>query len=84
MHSEIKGLIEFLKTSASAFHAVKNVCDALDENGYIISDETTKTNLPGVFSVGDVRTKPVRQIATAVADGATVSHFIEEHLMEIE
>ena len=35
MHSEIKGLIEFLKTSASAFHAVKNVCDILDESGYV-------------------------------------------------
>lgn len=56
---------------------------ALDENGYAISDETTKTNIPGVFAVGDVRTKPVRQIATAVADGATVSHFIEEYLTTI-
>ena len=56
---------------------------ALDENGYVLSDETTKTNIPGVFAVGDVRTKPVRQIATAVADGATVSHFIEEYLTTI-
>ena len=56
---------------------------ALDDNGYVIADETTRTNIPGVFAVGDVRTKPVRQIATAVADGATVSHFIEEYLTTI-
>lgn len=52
----------------------------IDKNGYIIADETTKTNLDGVFAVGDVRTKPVRQIVTAVADGATASHFLEEYI----
>ena len=52
----------------------------LDKQGYIVADETTKTNVPGVFAVGDVRTKPMRQIVTAVADGATASHFIEEFL----
>ncbi len=52
----------------------------IDENGYIIADESTKTNIPGVFAVGDVRTKAVRQIVTAVADGATASHFAEEYL----
>ena len=53
---------------------------ALDENGYIIADETTRTNVDGVFAVGDVRTKPVRQIVTAVSDGATAVHFAEEYL----
>lgn len=52
----------------------------LDSKGYIIADETTKTNIGGVFAVGDVRTKPVRQIVTAVADGAAASHFAEEYL----
>ena len=52
----------------------------LDEYGYIISDETTKTNVDGVFAVGDVRTKPLRQIVTATADGAVAAHFIEEYL----
>ena len=54
----------------------------LDEQGYIKADETTRTGLPGVFAVGDVRTKPLRQIVTATADGATASHFIEQYLME--
>ncbi len=55
----------------------------IDKNGYIIADETTKTNIDGVFAVGDVRTKPVRQIVTATADGATASHFAEEYLASI-
>lgn len=52
----------------------------LDENGYICADETTKTSIEGVFAAGDVRTKPLRQIVTAAADGATCSHFVEEYL----
>ena len=55
----------------------------IDKNGYIIADETTKTNISGVFAVGDVRTKPVRQIVTATADGACASHFAEEYLANI-
>jgi len=56
----------------------------IDKNGYIIADETTKTNVSGVFAVGDVRTKPVRQIVTATADGASVSRFIEEYLVNLQ
>ena len=52
----------------------------LDESGYVVADETTKTNLPGVYVVGDVRTKPLRQVVTAVADGATAVHMAEEYL----
>lgn len=54
----------------------------LDESGYIIADESTKTNIPGVFAVGDVRTKVMRQIITAAADGAVASHYVEEYLAE--
>ncbi len=52
------------------------------ENGYIVADETTKTPFPGVFAVGDVRTKVLRQVVTAVADGAVAAHFCEEYLAE--
>lgn len=52
----------------------------LDDGGYIVADETTRTNLPGVFAVGDVRTKPLRQIVTATADGAVASKFAEEYI----
>lgn len=54
----------------------------LDSAGYIIADESTRTNLPGVFAVGDVRTKVMRQVVTAVADGAVASHYAEEYLAE--
>lgn len=53
---------------------------ALDPGGYVIADESTRTNLPGVFAVGDVRTKAVRQVVTAVADGAVAAHYAEEYL----
>ncbi len=53
----------------------------LDKNGYIIADESTKTNIDGVFAAGDVRTKDLRQIVTAVADGAVAVHFAEEYIM---
>lgn len=52
----------------------------LDSEGYIAADETTKTNIPGVFVAGDVRQKPLRQIVTAASDGAVASKFAEEYL----
>ena len=52
----------------------------LDPSGYIAADESTRTSLPGVFAVGDVRTKALRQVVTAVADGAMAAHFAEEYL----
>ena len=52
----------------------------MDEAGYVIADESTKTNIPGVFAVGDMRQKPLRQIVTAVADGAVASKFAEEYV----
>lgn len=53
----------------------------LDAAGYIVADESTATNLDGVFAVGDVRTKQLRQIVTATADGAAAAHAAEEYLM---
>lgn len=50
-------------------------------DGYIIAYESTKTNIDGVFAVGDVRTKKVRQIVTATADGAVAAHFAEEYTL---
>lgn len=52
----------------------------LDSSGYVVADETTKTSFPGVYAVGDVRTKPLRQVVTAVADGAVAVHMAEEYL----
>ena len=52
----------------------------LDPAGYIMAGENTETNLPGVYAVGDVRTKELRQIVTAVADGAMAAHMAEQYL----
>ena len=52
----------------------------LDSAGYVVAGESTKTNIPGVFAVGDVRTKTLRQVVTAVADGAVAVHYAEEYL----
>lgn len=52
----------------------------MDDSKYIVAGESTETNLPGVFAIGDVRTKALRQVVTAVGDGATASYYIEEYL----
>ena len=52
----------------------------LDEQGYIVAGEDTKTDIPGVFVAGDVRTKSLRQVVTAVSDGAVAADKAEEYL----
>ena len=52
----------------------------LDPNGYIDAGETLETNVPGVYAVGDVRRKDLRQVVTAVSDGAAAVHQIEAYL----
>lgn len=56
----------------------------MDSSGYIVAGESTQTSVPGVFAVGDVRTKVLRQVVTAVADGAMAAHYAEAYLMEME
>jgi thioredoxin reductase (NADPH) len=52
----------------------------LDESGYVVAGEDTKTSIPGVFAAGDVRTKELRQVITAASDGATAAHMAGEYL----
>lgn len=56
----------------------------LDHEGYIWADESTKTELPGVYAAGDVRTKKLRQIITAASDGALAAHEAEEYLAKLK
>lgn len=56
----------------------------LTDDGYILAGEDTQTNIPGVYAVGDVRAKALRQIVTAVADGAMAAHMAERWLTERE
>lgn len=52
----------------------------LDENGYVKADETCATSVPGVFVAGDIRTKPLRQVVTAVSDGAVAAEGAAAYL----
>ena len=57
---------------------------ALDAHGYVVADESTRTAIDGVYAVGDVRTKVLRQVVTAVGDGAVAAHYAEEYLATVE
>ncbi len=53
---------------------------SLNETGYVIAGEDCKTDVPGIFAAGDLRTKHLRQVVTAAADGATAIYEIEAYL----
>jgi len=52
------------------------------DRGYIPTDENMRTNIPGIYAVGDCRIKPLRQVVTAAADGAIAAMEIERYLSE--
>ena len=61
---------------AVGIHPETAICNNLvkcDDNGYVLADETCKTSVPGVYAAGDIRKKPLRQVITAVADGANAA-----------
>ena len=55
-----------------------------DENGFIITDNTMQTSIPGVYAIGDIRNTPLRQVITAVSDGAIAGVMVSRYLMEKE
>ena len=56
----------------------------LDESGFIITDECMKTNIDGVYAIGDVRKTPLRQVITAVSDGAVAGVEASKYLMNLK
>ncbi|MGQ9675137.1 MAG: thioredoxin-disulfide reductase [Chloroflexota bacterium] len=54
----------------------------LDAQGYVVTDERMATDVPGVFAAGDVRAKPLRQVASAVADGALAAVMADHYIHE--
>ena len=60
-------------------HLLKDIA-RIDENGYVVSDENGETTAPGLFVAGDVRTKKLRQVVTAVSDGANAAISAVEYL----
>ena len=50
------------------------------DKGYLLVDENMETNIKGIYACGDIRKKQLRQVVTAVSDGAVAAHFAEEYL----
>jgi thioredoxin reductase (NADPH) len=57
---------------------------ALDESGYIITDQKMATNIAGLYAAGDIRSGAGRQVVTAAADGAMAAHSASEYIDEVK
>ena len=55
-----------------------------NEGGYLVAGETCETSIPGIYAAGDVRTKQLRQVITAAADGANAITSVERYLVTIQ
>ncbi|UCB50151.1 MAG: thioredoxin-disulfide reductase [Deltaproteobacteria bacterium] len=75
---EAQGVFIFIGTEPNA--DLINGIVKQDENGFVITNEKMETSIPGVFAAGDIRSKPWRQISTAVGEGATASFYAEKYL----
>jgi len=75
---DIQGVFVFVGTQPNT-DLVKELLD-LDPNGFVITDNDMETSIPGVFAAGDVRSKHLRQIATAVGEGAAASFSAEKYI----
>ncbi|MFZ5810502.1 MAG: thioredoxin-disulfide reductase [Thermodesulfobacteriota bacterium] len=53
---------------------------ARDQGGFVITDDRMRTNIPGIFAAGDIRSKECRQVTTAVGDGAAAAHAVQAYL----
>ena len=76
---EVNGVFVAIGSEPST-ELVKDLVN-LDKTGYIIADESCKTNVDGIFAIGDIRTKEVRQVLTAAADGAVSIYGAEKYLI---
>jgi len=78
---KVEGLFVF-----AGYQPQNNGCPSnlkLDEHGFIVTDGEMRTNLPGIFAAGDIRSKQCRQVATAVGDGATAATAAFGYLQQI-
>ncbi|MBN2466927.1 MAG: thioredoxin-disulfide reductase [Deltaproteobacteria bacterium] len=82
VEKNIDGILIFVGTKPSSDFAQGAV--DLDPRGYILTDENLETSVPGIFAAGDVRKKLLRQISTAVGDGATAAYAAEKYLEKLK
>lgn len=81
---EVDGIFVFIGLIPNTAFISKEAANlALDESGYIITDENMKTSVSGIFACGDIRKKQLRQVVTAASDGAqaaiSAQNYIEQH-----
>jgi thioredoxin reductase (NADPH) len=79
---EVKGVFVFIGTIPNS-DLVRGMVE-LDDNGFVVTDNKMETSVPGVFAVGDMRSKLFRQIATAVGEGAAASYSVERYIESLE
>ena len=76
---EVSGVFVAVGNEPNASYIEKIKCD---DKGYVVAGEDCITNVPGVFAAGDIRSKKLRQVATAVGDGANVITSVQEYLLQ--
>jgi thioredoxin reductase (NADPH) len=79
-HLPVQGVFVFVGY-LPATNLVKGLLE-LDKKGFVITDNHMETSMPGVFAAGDIRSKLLRQVSTAVGDGATAAFSAEKYLEE--
>ena len=77
---DVKGIFIYIGYNPNTLFLQKLV--KLNESNYIIADVNMSTSVPGIYAVGDVREKPLKQIATAVGDGAIAAVAAEKYIEE--
>ena len=75
---QVQGL--FIAVGIEPNAAAANGLVEQNEQGYIVAGEDTKTSVSGIFAAGDVRTKQLRQVITAAADGANAITSVQQYL----
>jgi len=78
---EVQGVFVFIGTQPNS--DVINGMVKQDEKGFVITDEKMETSIPGVFAAGDIRSKALRQVSTAVGDGANAAFFAERFIENV-
>lgn len=82
--SSIEASGVFIYVGADPVSSMFQDLDICDEAGYIITDENMQTKIPGVYAIGDVRQKFLRQIVTATGDGAIAAQHLQNYLAHVE